>query len=301
MTRHCRRHPREVSGRPRFWTWAAAGTLVLISQAGMGASPGLAQEEKSSLGDLLPAIVKSLGEKVTDVTGPLKKALEGTGKKDPSRFTAPGFPASPGSGGTTAPARPTPPAIANPRARAIHIAQGHLNKLGYNAGPVDGKMRPRTRKAIRAFQTSRGVQATGRMSAALLKELGKSAEQTKASDVKNGAPETGKASAGCVIPKALQATLKGVQPLGAGSYRRVKPGRYRVTARQALGTGGRKHYVRPGDIIDVQLGAKKAGWRIGGPIICQDGVAIGVAYRGKGFFAGNGKKRVFVPVPKGRS
>ena len=279
--------------------WTAASAMVLISLAMTGASSVLAQEEKSSLGDLLPAIIKSLGKKTTDLTGPLKKALEDAGKSNAS--TSPAFPASPGSADTVAPAIPTPPSIANPRAQAIYKAQGHLNKLGYNAGTVDGKMRPRTRRAIKAFQASRGIQATGRVSAALLKELEKSVEQAEASNANNAATETSQNSAECIIPKAFRATLKGVQSLGAGSYRRIKPGRYRVTARQALGTGGRKHYVRAGDVVEVRMGAKKVGWRIGGPILCQDGVAIGVAYRGKGFFAGNGKKRVFVLLPKGTS
>ena len=287
----------------RVWVVAA---IVLTAYASPGTAPGLAQEKKSSLGALLPAIINSLGNKAADPAGPLKKTLEGAGTSNTSTFNAPAFPASPGGTGTIAPTSPTPPRVENPKARAIQTAQGHLTKLGYNAGPVDGKMRPRTRKAIRGFQTSRGLQATGRVSAALLKELGKSVEQARAehasaSTSNNNSEAANRTSAGCVIPKPFRDTLKGVQPIGAGSFRGIKPGRYRVTAKQALGTAGRKHYVRPGDIVDVQFGAKKAGWRIGGPIVCQDGVAIGVAYRGKGFFAGNGKKRVFVLLPKRRS
>jgi len=44
------------------------------------------------------------------------------------------------------------------------IIQGRLNKLGYNAGPVDGKPGPQTANAISQFQRSIGVPATGVLS-----------------------------------------------------------------------------------------------------------------------------------------
>jgi peptidoglycan hydrolase-like protein with peptidoglycan-binding domain len=283
-----------------------AAMIVLIVTASTGAARGLAQEAKPNIDTLLPAIMKSLGKNGSTLMDRLKKAAEGTSKNTGSTFNAPAFPASPGATGTASPASPTSPRIAKSKAGAIQAAQGHLNRLGYNAGPVDGRMRPRTRKAIRSFQASRGLQSTGRVSAALLKELGRSTERARAEKVgasasSLGTKEPGPAPADCVIPKAFRDTLKGVRPIGASSRGRIKAGRYRVTGRQALGTPGRKHYVRSGEVVDVQFGAKKAGWRIGGPIICQDGVAIGVAYRGRGFFAGNGKKRIFVPLAKDES
>ena len=264
-------------------------------------SPGLAQERKPGWEALLPAILGSVGKKASTLKDGLKNALEGPDKRPPSAFALPASPASPGSADAIAPAPPAAPTITNPRARAIHTAQRHLNKLGYNAGTVDGKMRSRTRKAIRSFQTARNLQSTGRVSAALLKELEQSVKRADASEQAKSNDKPKQATADCVIPQAFRDTLKGVQPIDAGPYRRIKPGRYKVTGRLALGTAGRKRYVRPGDIVDVHLGAKKAGWRIGGPIICQNGAAIGVAYRGRGFSAKNGKARVFVLLPKGKS
>jgi peptidoglycan hydrolase-like protein with peptidoglycan-binding domain len=272
--------------------------MALVILIANSASPGLAQERKPGWEALLPAILGSVGKKASTLKDGLKKALEGADKQSPSAFALPASPASPG---TITPTPPAAPTIANPRARAIHTAQRNLNRLGYNAGLVDGKMRPRTRKAIRSFQTARNLQSTGRVSAALLKELDQSVKLADASEATENIDKSNHAASDCVIPKAFRDTLRGVQPIHAGPYKRIKPGRYKVTGRLALGTAGRKRYVRPGDIVDVRLGAKKAGWRIGGPIICKNGAAIGVAYRGKGFFAKNGKARVFVLLPKGKS
>jgi hypothetical protein len=40
--------------------------------------------------------------------------------------------------------------------------QALLNKLGFDAGPVDGLMGPKTRSALKAFQTEYGLRRTGR-------------------------------------------------------------------------------------------------------------------------------------------
>ena len=46
-----------------------------------------------------------------------------------------------------------------------------LNKLGYNIGVVDGYLGPKTRDAIKAFQTRKGLEATGKVSKELLDKL----------------------------------------------------------------------------------------------------------------------------------
>ncbi len=55
--------------------------------------------------------------------------------------------------------------------RMIADAQSLLNEMGYQAGPPDGVLGPRTRDAIRAFQRKRGVAATGSVTTQLLRLL----------------------------------------------------------------------------------------------------------------------------------
>lgn len=56
----------------------------------------------------------------------------------------------------------------DPTVRAI---QKELNVLGYDAGPADGMMGSRTRDAVLAFQTERGIDSDGVASVALLQHL----------------------------------------------------------------------------------------------------------------------------------
>ncbi|NLM70665.1 MAG: FHA domain-containing protein [Synergistaceae bacterium] len=58
-------------------------------------------------------------------------------------------------------------------------AQQLLNELGYDAGPVDGKLGPRTTAAIRVFQQSRGVAWDGRVSSELIGVLRTMAKNEK--------------------------------------------------------------------------------------------------------------------------
>lgn len=53
----------------------------------------------------------------------------------------------------------------------IRAAQQALNDRGYNAGPVDGLMGPKTEGAIRKFQSSTGLPATGRLDSATVAAL----------------------------------------------------------------------------------------------------------------------------------
>jgi peptidoglycan hydrolase-like protein with peptidoglycan-binding domain len=53
----------------------------------------------------------------------------------------------------------------------VTAVQQKLNELGYEAGPNDGLMGPRTRAAIRRFQTDAGLPVTGRIDKELLAQL----------------------------------------------------------------------------------------------------------------------------------
>lgn len=60
----------------------------------------------------------------------------------------------------------------------VRAVQQRLNELGYNAGPVDGLMGPRTQAAITAFQRDRGLAATGIVDPALVSRLQRAAERS---------------------------------------------------------------------------------------------------------------------------
>ncbi|MEM1103407.1 MAG: SEL1-like repeat protein, partial [Pseudomonadota bacterium] len=62
-------------------------------------------------------------------------------------------------------------ADAAPTKAMIAEAQRLLNALGFDAGPADGVIGPRTVTAIRSFETGAGLTSTGRVSTGLLEAL----------------------------------------------------------------------------------------------------------------------------------
>lgn len=65
--------------------------------------------------------------------------------------------------------------------QGIAEIQRELNRLGYDAGPVDGAMGSRTRNAIRQYQADSGIARNGRASADLLKRLRQTENEAAAS------------------------------------------------------------------------------------------------------------------------
>jgi Putative peptidoglycan binding domain len=53
----------------------------------------------------------------------------------------------------------------------VEISQKMLARLGYDTGTPDGKLGPRTEKAVTAFQASAGLPETGTVSMALIDAL----------------------------------------------------------------------------------------------------------------------------------
>ncbi len=45
--------------------------------------------------------------------------------------------------------------------KGVSGAQGRLNNLGYDAGPIDGRLGSRTQEALRRFQVDQGIEASG--------------------------------------------------------------------------------------------------------------------------------------------
>ena len=99
-----------------------------------------------------------------------------------ARITQPGYLNSPGmaaTGGTiTANAYPAGTSISNIPRPDIHdrsfvrSVQQALIEDGYNAGPIDGIVGPRTSGALREFQDANGLPATGRIDSATVAALG---------------------------------------------------------------------------------------------------------------------------------
>jgi murein L,D-transpeptidase YcbB/YkuD len=54
----------------------------------------------------------------------------------------------------------------------VKEAQQALREKGYNPGPIDGMMGPRTREALKSFQTASGLETTGTLNPETAKKLG---------------------------------------------------------------------------------------------------------------------------------
>lgn len=82
---------------------------------------------------------------------------------------APRCPTCDPAGGETLLSDPGPPQVTDPR--QVRRAQRLLAALGHNPGPVDGLLGPKTANAVAAFQTKRGLDPDGRLSADVLDHL----------------------------------------------------------------------------------------------------------------------------------
>ena len=74
---------------------------------------------------------------------------------------------------TAPPPTPESSVAAAPTRALVARVQVELGRMGYDPGPVDGMMGPKTRAAIRAFQTAKDSPVTGEVSDELLRELKK--------------------------------------------------------------------------------------------------------------------------------
>ena len=90
-------------------------------------------------------------------------------------------------------------------ADAIRQAQEKLRAAGHDVGRADGIMGPRTKQGLKAFQQSKGIEATGQLNQQTLAALGVESAATGATSgampqrsVKTpaSAPESGPATAG---------------------------------------------------------------------------------------------------------
>jgi peptidoglycan hydrolase-like protein with peptidoglycan-binding domain len=81
--------------------------------------------------------------------------------------------------------------VASPVAQdTIRKVQRDLAELGYDPGPADGAMGSRTRSAIRAFQSDRGLASDGIVNTALLDQLAKARAEAPQGSPRGGTAET---------------------------------------------------------------------------------------------------------------
>jgi hypothetical protein len=82
-----------------------------------------------------------------------------------------------------------PPATAVPIDWRIGQAQDRLHAAGFDPGPLDGILGPRTREAIRRFQASRGLPGTGALDEATRQALLGSEPSPERGEIKPGAAQ----------------------------------------------------------------------------------------------------------------
>ena len=142
--------------------------LAVLNERGLGVKKNLVTAYKWF------AIAAQAGDK-----GAAKKRDALAAQMDPSdladaRIAASGWHAktrNPVANGNLSSLKSWNSAAAGPADPDIAQAQSLLNKLGYDAGPPDGMMGPRTKEAIAAFQKANGQAPSGRVSPELLIEL----------------------------------------------------------------------------------------------------------------------------------
>jgi peptidoglycan hydrolase-like protein with peptidoglycan-binding domain len=64
----------------------------------------------------------------------------------------------------------------------IATAQANLIKLGFDVGKIDGKLGPKTTKAIMAFQKKQHIEADGKITEKLLEQLKVAVERSPPTD-----------------------------------------------------------------------------------------------------------------------
>ena len=91
----------------------------------------------------------------------------------------------------------------------VKQTQEKLSAAGHEAGPADGKMGPKTQAALKEFQQSKGLEASGRIDQQTLAELGISGEGSASSS-------TGATSGSSSGPSSSAERTAEPKPQGAG-------------------------------------------------------------------------------------
>ena len=132
--------------RPRLALGAAAAALLLLTAAcSSDGTKNIACSAAASIDNLFGTTSSGRAE---DCGGTVGQAARTTGAKQA--------------------ARPAGPQVDR---TAVSSLQARLTDLGYDPGPADGQLGPKTRAAIRAYQKDTGLKADGQVTASLLERI----------------------------------------------------------------------------------------------------------------------------------
>jgi len=140
--------------RPLLTLGAVAAALLLLTTA-CEETKGFACKSSAALDNMFGT--EASAERTEDCGPQAGQAARATGAKQAAR-----------PAGAKQAARP-----AGPQADRATVSdlQARLKGLGYDPGPADGQMGPKTRAAIRAYQKDEGLKADGQVTASLLEHI----------------------------------------------------------------------------------------------------------------------------------
>jgi peptidoglycan hydrolase-like protein with peptidoglycan-binding domain len=134
-----------TSGRPRLALGAAAAALLLLTAAcSTDGAKSATCSVAASIDDLFGTTSPDRAKDCGSPAGQSAKAYTGSPKRAEAPITD--------------------------RATVTDL-QSRLQDLGYDPGPADGQLGPKTRAAIRAYQKDSGLKADGMVTASLVKRI----------------------------------------------------------------------------------------------------------------------------------
>ena len=165
-----------IEGQPLVVDGATVAELQSVLDAAIGTTdeilPGTSPADTTAAPTLLPApqISTVVPEAASTAEVPASDAPAAEEPADPAQPVA----AEPQPAVTAA----VPPADDEPIQgnRQIFLVQKNLREMGYDPGPVDGQVGPRTTSAIQAYQQRAGLEVDGQPSAVLLEHMLQSAQ-----------------------------------------------------------------------------------------------------------------------------
>ncbi len=135
------------AGRPRLALGAAAAALLLLMAAcSSGGAKNAACSAAASIDNLFGTTSSDRSQDCGGTAGQSARAT--TGAKQAAR-----------------------PAGPQADRASVSDLQARLTDLGYDPGPADGQLGPKTRAAIRAYQKDTGLKADGQVTASLLERI----------------------------------------------------------------------------------------------------------------------------------
>ncbi len=136
-----------TAGRPRLALGAAAAALLLLTAAcESGGAKNAACSAAAGIDSLFGTTSSDRAQDCGGTAGQSAQAYSGAKQA----------------------ARPAGPRVDR---ASLSDLQARLKDLGYDPGPADGQMGPKTRAAIRAYQKDEGLKADGQVTASLLKRI----------------------------------------------------------------------------------------------------------------------------------